>query len=130
MVRYVGLGFIILALFFSPSILAEKNNSEIKITSRSPQFIITQSSNPTTGYSWTVEKYNHALLNLISETYQAPRSRLIGAGGKMIWVFQAKPAAFQSKNNQTFIYFRYARPWNLNDNPRYYKAIIIFSKTL
>jgi inhibitor of cysteine peptidase len=48
-------------------------------------------SNPTTGYDWTIEKSNNALLTFKQMDYQAS-SNLVGSGGTDTFKFVAKSA--------------------------------------
>lgn len=92
--------------FTSPSkpiVVGEKNSI----------FVITLQSNPTTGYSWSVDKQktNLTLIRILGHKYVAPtNTKLIGAPGYEAWMFQVKHHAF--KNPQTTpIVMTYARPW-------------------
>lgn len=81
----------------------------LHVKSTSPQFTVTLPANPTTGYQWNVAKYDKQHFRLISSRYIAPRTRLIGAGGQMIFTFApAKGKAYPPTTQMTF---NYARPW-------------------
>ncbi|MDX2164023.1 MAG: protease inhibitor I42 family protein [Gammaproteobacteria bacterium] len=90
--------------------------STITVTQQSPEFKITEPSNSTTGYQWRVD-YDKSLLTLRSVKNYVQYSKLIGAGGKTIWVFRAKPNAFKKLPKQTQIHLIYERPWDKKDNP-------------
>ena len=111
-------------LFFPIVLFAE--STVIHVTPQSPVFRITEPSNGTTGYVWKAD-YDHVLLDLKSEKYYVPKSTLIGAGGKTIWVFTATPQAFKKMPSQTMIRLLYARPWNPKDNPREMFIVVAFS---
>jgi predicted secreted protein len=51
---------------------------------------------------------NAAVVQKVSNTYEAPSNSMPGAGGKELWVFQAT-----GKGN-TSIDFQYVRPWEKN----------------
>lgn len=85
------------------TILVEKNQ---------PTFIIKLKANPTTGYSWSLQKYEAKLITLLDHHYQKLNSRLIGSGGFEIWKFKANMRAF-SGAHKTDLYFKYARSWEL-----------------
>jgi inhibitor of cysteine peptidase len=86
------------------------DNLNIQVTSNQPQFIIKLSSNPTTGYSWSLRQYDGQMLTPVRHQYQAGQSGLIGAGGNEYWQFRVNPAAF-TVSQQSEIQFVYARPW-------------------
>lgn len=100
----------------------------INVTPQSPQFKITEPTNSTTGYQWVVQ-YDHTLLTLKGEKSYVPNSKLMGAGGKTIWVFNATPQAFVKPHTQTMIRFVYERPWNPKDNPKEMFIVVEFSST-
>lgn len=89
----------------------------INVSAAMPTFIIKLKANPTTGYSWITENYNKQLLTLVSYQYEPPSSKLIGAGGVAVWTFKVTSQGLQ-KPMATKISLLYARPWNLNDNPK------------
>ena len=67
-------------------------------------------ANATTGYSWVLGDYDHSLLNLISYHYQAPQTRMMGAGGQAVFTFHVDPAMFAGPQVATLT-FHYARLW-------------------
>jgi len=83
------------------AILVKKDN---------PQFTITLESNPTTGFSWFLSKYNRNLLEVVSQKHVAPSSRLIGAPGHEVWTFRVKDVGFKVPQVLK-IRMIYARPW-------------------
>lgn len=132
MLRMIRLaGFIsFLTLLFCSNSYADNNGvanvtppvsnpqKSITVTQNAPQFTITLSSNPTTGYSWYLSGYDSNLLNVVSHTYtSAANTKLIGAGGTETWVFSVKPAAFSAPHITT-INLIYARSWDVNYNNR------------
>ncbi len=82
----------------------------ISVTPNQSQFIIELQSNPSTGYSWFLMSYDHALLVPIKHYFQKSAMRVVGASGVEVWIFQAKSAAFKVPQ-QTSLRFIYARPW-------------------
>lgn len=114
-----------LILCLLPLLGFAQETSVIHVTKQSPQFKITEPANATTGYQWTV-KYDKKLLNLKSQKYLVSNSKLIGAPGKTVWVFTAKPAAFQQPTQQTQILLNYARPWDKNDHPTQLTIMVSF----
>lgn len=93
------------------------------------QFEIMQNANPTTGYSWTIKDYDKNLLNLVSSHYLTSKSQLAGAGGRMVWIFQATPEAFrQGVDAETKIQLTYARSWSPNDHPTNVEFKVVFNQ--
>jgi inhibitor of cysteine peptidase len=76
------------------------------------EFSLTLASNATTGYHWELAApLDEALVKLVSNTYQAPRTGLLGAGGQEIWTFRAVG------RGQTVIQLKYVRPWEKDAAP-------------
>jgi inhibitor of cysteine peptidase len=70
------------------------------------EFKITLPSNATTGYQWMLTKApDEKLVKLLSSDYKRPDSKLAGAGGHMLWTFQALAAG------KTELGLDYVRPW-------------------
>ncbi len=67
---------------------------------------VTLESNATTGYSWGLKEISDAsILQKAANTYEAPTSGLIGAGGKEVWNFKALKAG------KTSLSMGYSQPW-------------------
>jgi inhibitor of cysteine peptidase len=96
----LGLILVLLAIYTAISqaditiIQAELNES----------FNITLDSNPTTGYSWTVD-FNHKILKGGKESYSKSRPETMGSGGRQIFTFTP------IQEGQTEISAVYKRPW-------------------
>jgi inhibitor of cysteine peptidase len=108
---------VVMASIFTAANAASKStdifsdpNKTILVTDKAPQFTIVLHANPTTGYSWTVAKYNPVFIKVVKHVYQAPNTQLIGAGGVDVWTFRAKPLAF-SAPHRLAINMLYVRPW-------------------
>lgn len=71
-------------------------------------FIITLTSNLTTGYDWFIQKINPKLILLINNEFINPETTLlkVGVSGKRIMTFKAL-----NKTNKTRITLVYKRPW-------------------
>lgn len=67
-------------------------------------FTISMDSNPTTGYSWTVQ-YDESYLALTNATYTASEPSLLGSGGQEHFTFEAL------KVGSAIISCSYQRPW-------------------
>ncbi|CAN5384870.1 protease inhibitor I42 family protein [soil metagenome] len=87
----------------------------ITLTKKELTFTIKLASNPTTGYSWLLKKWDSKMIAAVKHTYQAPDTNRIGAGGHELWTFKINPNAFTVPivTNITLIY---ARPWSLKEN--------------
>ncbi len=83
-----------------------------QVNGSKPQFEVTLASNPTTGYQWTVTSFDKNRFKLTGSHYVAPKTRLIGQGGKMTFTF----ALINGKNypTTTQMLFNYSRPWEAN----------------
>ncbi len=54
------------------------------------EFTLTLESNRTTGYQWQLAEIpDENVVQLIGNRFDAPDTRLIGAGGKEVWTFKA-----------------------------------------
>ncbi len=70
------------------------------------RFSVFLDSNPTTGYRWQLgNPLDEAVLQLVGTEYEAPQSKLLGAGGKEKWTFRAVGRGVTS------ITLEYVRPW-------------------
>jgi len=74
-------------------------------------FEIVLASNPTTGYDWTVQIENSAIVQKVSQTFEADSSGRVGAGGNTTWTFQT------DRVGKTEITFLYHRPWEKETPP-------------
>ena len=75
-------------------------------------FTLSLDSNPTTGYRWQLAKpLDEQHVKLITNEYQRPATRLMGAGGKETWTFKALT------EGNTEIHLKYVRPWQTNSAP-------------
>ena len=72
-------------------------------------FEVTLDSNPTTGYSWAYSSSSNNLALISNEFVRPQNSRLIGSGGKQVFVFKA--------DGPTTLHLRYARAWENNAEP-------------
>lgn len=70
------------------------------------EFTIALPSNRTTGYQWRLAgRLDETVVRLVRTAYEAPETKLPGAGGKEVWVFQAVGPG------KTAIPLEYARSW-------------------
>jgi predicted secreted protein len=71
-------------------------------------FKIELQSNPTTGYSWSINNFNNKILILDKDYYIADKTNLAGSGGKTIFEFRTR-----SKGSLD-LSFTYERPFEKN----------------
>lgn len=91
---------------------SKKNITEKVEVAIGREFSVTLASNATTGYHWELAAaLDEAIVKLVSSTYQAPKTGLIGAGGQEIWTFRA------IARGQTVIKLKYVRPWEKDVAP-------------
>ena len=81
----------------------------INVPAAATTFSVVLPSNPTTGYRWSLTRYDKHLLKLVSSQYTAAKTRLIGAGGSMTFYFRLVSGV--SVPPDTSLVFHYARPW-------------------
>lgn len=85
-------------------------NKTIMVSKQAPQFTITLRSNPSTGYSWFIKKYNPDFIKVIKHKYMPPISQLVGAGGVDVWTFELTPVALTAPHVLK-ISMLYTRAW-------------------
>jgi len=75
-------------------------------------FSIALDSNPTTGYTWHRGKQTeYGILSFMGSAYVAPRTDLVGAGGRERMTFKAMAPGTEK------LTFHYLRPWEKNTEP-------------
>lgn len=87
-------------------------------------FVVNLPANPTTGFQWSVVQYDKDLLTLGSSVYHGPNTKLIGAGGRMLFTFNLNKGAALPKS--TDLTFKYARSWEKNGESTIQKVTINF----
>ena len=76
------------------------------------EFKITLQCNPTTGYQWVLAKApDEKLVKLLGSEYKRLDSKLMGAGGDMVWTFKALA------EGKAEIRLDYIRPWERGVKP-------------
>ena len=102
-------------ILFSISMIANAGDDiSLNVSTSETTFIVTLAANPTTGYQWTVVKYDKKLLTLVSSIYQRAKTNLIGAGGQMLFTFSLKKG--KKYPASTSMLFKYARSWEANSS--------------
>lgn len=109
--QWMGLRWIVAVVLCLSSWLVYAQKTQILHVSRvTPVFDVILPANPTTGYQWTVNHFDALRFKLTSKHFVSPQSKLIGAGGQMVFSFQLQKG--KSYPKQTELSFRYAQPWN------------------
>jgi inhibitor of cysteine peptidase len=116
--------FTLVIAFLASFCFAEKSKQAKVIEVQAEQnFTITLKANATTGYQWQLAKpLNESIVQLISSEYLADKTKLVGAGGKQVWIFKALKAG------QTNISLKYVRPWEKNAPPQNEESYLIIIK--
>lgn len=96
----------------------------VRVTRDNPTATVVLPSNPSTGFSWFLGRYNSELITPVSQTYKAASTKLVGAPGSDTWVFQVKPAAFVVPQ-VIKIRMVYAKPFSLEGAS--FKNIVIMT---
>ena len=96
---------------------AQKHTKELKQTKvievqLGHNFTIALEANKTTGYEWQFAKpLDQSMVELMSLEYLINKTKLIGVGGKQVWILKAL------KIGKVNIHFKYVRPWEKNNPP-------------
>jgi inhibitor of cysteine peptidase len=99
-----------LALFWLAT--AQAADPKLITAAAGQEFKITLQCNPTTGYQWQLAKPPDAkLVKLLRSEYKPSESKLLGAGGQMLWKFQA------IEEGRTELRLDYIRPWEKGEKP-------------
>lgn len=96
----LGITLVILAIYTA---ISQADITVIQAELNKP-FNITLESNPTTGYTWTVD-FNHKMLIGGEKGYSASRPGAVGGSGQQVFVFTP------IQEGQTEISAAYKRPW-------------------
>ena len=76
------------------------------------EFKLTLQCNATTGYQWVLAMpVDEKLVKLLGNEYKRLDTKLVGAGGDMVWTFQALA------EGKTEIGLNYVRPWEKGAKP-------------
>ena len=115
----IGLLILTVAMANSQGTTNMHENTEEYLNSGEPikvktglRFTIRMESNPTTGYSWQLSKpLDQTVVQCVTNIYEAPDSKLMGAGGHEVWTFMAVG------QGQAVISMQYVRPWEKEKPP-------------
>jgi inhibitor of cysteine peptidase len=81
----------------------ESYNNQTETMKSGETFKVVLDENPTTGYSWNVSVTGG--LTVLNDTYLAPNTTLVGAGGQHEWLVEATGTGDQQFSGI------YKRPW-------------------
>lgn len=96
-------------IFSFALISCASNGLSLNVDANASSFVVTLPANPTTGFQWSVVRFDKNLLKLTSSTFEKPKTNLIGAGGQMYFTFSLQKG--KSYPVSTKIQFKYARSW-------------------
>ena len=100
---------------------AEPNPLTVKV---GQEFKLTLQCNATTGYQWVLAKApDEKLVKLVGSEYKRRDSKLVGAGGDMVWTFQALA------EGKAEIGLNYVRPWEKGQKPAQATNFVVVIKT-
>jgi len=100
------------------------DNLTVHVKRSDTSFVIRLPANATTGYQWNLVRFDKTLLSLKSHQYNAPQSKMMGAGGEASFTFQLQRA--KSRPNSTELVFRYARPWEAASSGKLTHVKVVF----
>jgi inhibitor of cysteine peptidase len=87
------------------------------------EFKITLQYNATTGYQWVLAKPpDEKLVKLLRTEYKRLDTKLVGAGGDMVWTFQALA------EGKTKLELNYVRPWEKGEKPAQTTNLVVVIK--
>lgn len=109
--------FLSASVFAATSMIYQNPSQTIAVTRNTPNFTLKLKSNPTTGYSWSLLKYDNKVITPVTHSFQRPTQMMIGAGGYELWQFRVQDAAF-ANTQHTAIVMAYVRPWEKNVVPK------------
>ena len=89
-------------------------NKPIVVDAHHPIFEVVLKANPTTGYQWLLvpDHSDMAQIVPVDYSYEAPRSKLVGAPGRAVFKFRVKNPDMPLDLKLGFVY---ARPWQKID---------------
>lgn len=97
-------------LLFGLSMISyAQDNLILNVASDDPSFEVVLPSNPTTGFQWSVIRFDKTFLTLSNSVYEKPKNNLIGAGGQMHFRFALQQGKSYPKSTE--IVLKYARSW-------------------
>lgn len=111
-------------VFLTLNVMAMRTKT-IDVDITSPTFDVLLAANPTTGYQWTLSRYDEKRFELIGSQYIRPEAERIGQGGEMAYTFKLQSE--KSYPDKTTLLFKHARPWDPK-SATHLKVIIQFKK--
>ena len=99
-------GWFIYATNSTPSKVTIGDNQQDISIKKNQEFMINLVSNPSTGYSWSVnDNYDKSVIGLVSNEFKSADTELVGASGHDQWIFNGL------SNGNTKLEFTYGRSW-------------------
>ena len=88
------------------------------------EFKITLQYNASTGYQWVLATPpDEKFVKLLGTDYKRLDTKLVGAGGDMVWTFQALA------EGKTKLNLKYVRPWEAGQKPAQTTNFVVVIKT-
>lgn len=116
--------FVAMILFFFSLAGRAEDTLSIHVSHNQPNFIVSLKANPTTGYQWSLVRFDNKLLTLAESKYEASKTHLIGSGGKMLFTFSLNKGMSYPKSTQ--MVFKYARPWDKGESATVQNVTVYF----
>jgi len=96
------------------------DNADQNVYDLGQTIVLTLESNATTGYGWQLaDPIDPKIIKFISSQYIAPKTELVGAGGKEEWAFETVG------KGSAKIELKYVRPWEKDQAPVKTKTFIL-----
>lgn len=119
--------FILGFIFFSYSMMVQAEEPlSIHVNAAQKNFVISLAANATTGYQWSVVQFDKSILTLSSSVYQTPQTKLIGAGGQMLFTFALNKG--RSYPRMMHLTFKYARSWEKEGSGSVQQVTVYFDR--
>jgi len=102
-------GWFIYTTNSTPSKITVGDDQQNISVKKNQEFMINLVSNPSTGYSWTVnDNYDKNVIGLVNNEFKPAETELSGAPGQDQWTFNG------ISNGNTKLIFTYGRSWEKN----------------
>ncbi|WP_133131373.1 protease inhibitor I42 family protein [Legionella yabuuchiae] len=111
-------------LFFIITPAEAVNTLNITVDPAKPTFQVKLPANPTTGFQWSIKDYDKKRFEMVDGQFTAPQTKLIGAGGTMVYTFKLQPG--KTYPEKTKMLFKYARSWE-PESATYTRVLIKFN---
>lgn len=119
----VGGVFVYISSSKTPAMIEVAENQQNVEIKNGQEFTITLTSNPSTGYSWSVDDtYDKNIISKISNEFIASNTKMSGAPGRELWIFKG------TSTGNTKLNFTYTRQGDDKTNQLNFKSFNIIVK--